>query len=103
MLLNFILSIKGDSLCDEQFKYIENNSKKSSLFAQRFFDSWGKFPSGIFSGNYYDFGSYDQCINFHHLPQSNEEEIRGKYCIGIFPYDSEFHDERGKFAPVPFS
>lgn len=36
-------------------------------------DSWGKIPSGIFMGNNYELGNYDECINTEH--------IMGQYCL----------------------
>jgi hypothetical protein len=45
------------------------------------FDSWSKPQSGLFSGNFINYGQFDQCINF--LYKSEDEHvglIRGKHC-----------------------
>lgn len=40
------------------------------------FDSWGKLSSGIFSGNLYELGDFDQCLD------TNEENIfTPQYCV----------------------
>lgn len=38
-------------------------------------DAWGGIPSGIFTGNVYDLGNFDECINI------KKDSIRGKYCF----------------------
>lgn len=30
------------------------------------FDAWGKFQSGILSGNIYNFGNFESCLRIHH-------------------------------------
>lgn len=41
-------------------------------------DAWGKFPSGIMNGNFFDLGSFPQCF---HIKQ-NEMLYKTQYCIG---------------------
>lgn len=48
------------------------------------YDSWGKWPSGQFSGNQYDFGNYDQCREFVH-EHANVGTISGRYCMVVVP------------------
>lgn len=43
------------------------------------FDSWGKIPSGIFTGNVIDYGQFDECISIGH-EKLNAADIKGKYC-----------------------
>ena len=53
----------------------------ASLF-HTVFDSWSKIQSGLFSGNKYDLGDYDQCIGFSY--SSNDVgTIQGKQCFII--------------------
>ncbi|CAO1387862.1 unnamed protein product [Diamesa serratosioi] len=67
-----------------------NDIKKPSpkkLKTRKVQDAWGKMPSGIFAGNSFDFGSFDQCLNVHY--ESNIVEIGqiiGKYCTLLIPY-----------------
>lgn len=46
-------------------------------------DSWGKLPSGILSGNFFEFGSFDQCFSIS-FDESYDigAAIRPQYCIG---------------------
>ncbi|XP_055842820.1 nose resistant to fluoxetine protein 6-like [Episyrphus balteatus] len=50
-----------------------------------FFDSWGKFPSGILVGNVYDIGNFDQCVKtsvkFNKLP----DNVNGQFCFAQIP------------------
>lgn len=43
-------------------------------------DSFGRIPQAVSQQNYYDLGTYDQCVNI--LEEQNEVNIIGKYCIG---------------------
>ncbi|XP_063592191.1 uncharacterized protein LOC134769393 [Penaeus indicus] len=49
---------------------------KSSIWAARMVDSWGKSDDGIIYGRFYYEGSYDECMSV----ASPEQGIRGKYC-----------------------
>lgn len=40
-------------------------------------DSWGKFPSGILSGNFYELGSFTECLNL----KRNGERYESQYCL----------------------
>ncbi|KAL7035541.1 hypothetical protein ACKWTF_008432 [Chironomus riparius] len=93
-----------DTACSIQNEYIEDFYNKGSLWARKFRDSWGKFPSGIFSGNHFDFGHFDQCLYFKHYSE-DVSEIQGQYCLLMFPYDMKKQevDISPRFAPQPYS
>lgn len=91
----------SNDLCDTQLQYIEKNLKEGALWARQLNDAWGKMPAGMYSGNYFDFGSFDQCIQFKH-ESSTVGEIRGQHCTIMFPYDLEAVDLRTRFAPKPY-
>ncbi|CAO1408310.1 unnamed protein product [Diamesa hyperborea] len=62
-------------------------------------DAFGTKPSGTFSGNTFDFGSFDQCLSVNH--ESNVDEIGqiiGKYCTVLIPY-SQPQPIQPKFMP----
>ena len=53
-------------------------------------DSWGKMKSGFLSGEYVDFGKWDQCIDAKYDSSKSEDEkersadgiaFKGKYCL----------------------
>lgn len=75
-----------ESNCVVQNNYIKESYAAGAYWAREFYDTFGKFPSGIFSGNRYDFGHFDQCINFHYQSELFKE-VQGQYCLVIFPYD----------------
>lgn len=41
-------------------------------------DASSKIPSGLFSGNLIDLGSFDECVSIEHINRS--EKIFGSYC-----------------------
>lgn len=42
-------------------------------------DSWGKIPpSGVLSGNFFEFGAFSQCLNIDRYGDS----YKTKYCLG---------------------
>lgn len=41
-------------------------------------DTWGKVPTGLLSGNSYDFGHYDQCVDLAY--QVAQDVIEGQHC-----------------------
>lgn len=62
-------------------------------------DAFRTKPSGTFSGNTFDFGSFDQCLSVNH--ESNDDEIGqiiGKYCTVLIPY-SQPQPIQPKFMP----
>lgn len=63
------------------------------VWARKLRDSWGNLPSGIFSGNFYDFGNFDQCINFRY--DSNKVGmISGQHCTLMVPFDRSANNRR---------
>ncbi|XP_055608118.1 nose resistant to fluoxetine protein 6-like [Uranotaenia lowii] len=62
----------------------------SNLWGLQMLDAWGKWPSGILSGNMYDLGHYDQCRKFEYVTHQEDanrsaESIRGRYCLMDVP------------------
>lgn len=45
------------------------------------FDAGSKIPSGILTGNFVDFGFFEECIDIY--DNATTEVIFGKYCIGV--------------------
>ena len=79
-------SFKFNELCVSHLNYFQDNLDSKVLWARKFRDSWGEFPSGVFTGNVYDFGNFDQCVKFNHY--SNEVgEILGQHCTLMIQYD----------------
>ncbi|KXJ77059.1 hypothetical protein RP20_CCG008421 [Aedes albopictus] len=82
-----VVSREGRRRC---FVYEVCRGEKRGKFAEKrcgiafVYDSWGKWPSGQFSGNQYDFGNYDQCRGFVHQ-HANVGTISGRYCMVVVP------------------
>ncbi|KPU80570.1 uncharacterized protein Dana_GF26962 [Drosophila ananassae] len=49
-------------------------------WARKMIDSWGSIPSGIFTGDSYDLGNFDECLSIEKLVEENRK-ISGKYCF----------------------
>jgi hypothetical protein len=88
----------SNDLCVQQLNFFRENLDQRALWARRLRDSWGNFPSGVFSGNLYDFGNFDQCINFRH--DSREVgEIVGQHCTLLIPHNRDDEELTAKFMP----
>lgn len=88
-------AIEPSELCNVQLNYFQENLDRNVLWARRMRDAWGNFPSGIFSGNLYDFGSFDQCIELQHYSEA-VGEIIGQHCTILIPHN--LHDESDRLA-----
>lgn len=86
--------MQSNDLCNKQLIHFEESFE---LNERKMRDAWGKTPSGMFSGNLYDFGNFDQCIEVKHYSE-NVGEISGQHCTLMIPFDrdSELHS---KFMP----
>lgn len=45
------------------------------------FDSSGRVPSSLLSGNVNQFGDFDQCLRIEHQPHGSAETIKGQYVL----------------------
>lgn len=43
-------------------------------------DSWGKIPSGLMRGNFYELGNFEQCLNFNKKLPTPFGKLEGQYC-----------------------
>ena len=91
--LNFDLNFKlktnsQNELCNNQLKYFQDSLDRNVLWARKMRDAWGNVPSGIFSGNRFDFGNFDQCIKFSHASE-NVGEFSGQHCTILIPFNRE--------------
>lgn len=59
-------------------------------------DAWGKIPSGILQGNFFEFGSYDQCLAIKHDTEIAEiGTFKGQYCLAKLGFKAS--DSQQKF------
>uniref|UniRef100_A0A182W4M0 Nose resistant-to-fluoxetine protein N-terminal domain-containing protein n=1 Tax=Anopheles minimus TaxID=112268 RepID=A0A182W4M0_9DIPT len=74
--------------CDRQLLALAAGVQAKEFWTVKLLDSWGKWPAGIFSGNLYELGHYDQCVDLRHdhgMPLIGT--IRGRYCFLTVPLD----------------
>lgn len=45
------------------------------------FDSSGRVPSSLLSGNVNQYGDFDQCLRIEHQPPGSAETIKGQYVL----------------------
>ncbi|KAI8045768.1 hypothetical protein M5D96_001956, partial [Drosophila gunungcola] len=69
------LPTQEDLLCLSDMAQFMFALQSGQLWALKMIDSWGSIPSGLFTGNIYDLGNFDECINI------KRDNIRGKYCF----------------------
>nr|XP_016931644.1 O-acyltransferase like protein [Drosophila suzukii] len=69
------LPTQEDLLCLSDMSKLMTALQGGQYWALKMIDAWGSIPSGILSGNLYDLGNFDECINIE------KENIRGKYCF----------------------
>lgn len=102
---NFDLNYRGinsDGLCRQQLQYYQENLDQNVLWARVMRDSWGNVPAGIFSGNLFDFGSFDQCINFIHSSMNvTGGRIIGQHCTLMIPFELYEKRERNSKFTAP--
>lgn len=88
---NFDLKFEPNSsikLCNDQLTYFQESLDKSAMWAKVMRDSWGNFPSGVYSGNFFDIGNFDQCIGVSH--QSDHlGKVKGQHCTLMIPYERD--------------
>lgn len=78
----------SNELCNKELRHFQESLDRNELWARKMRDAWGRVPSGVFSGNVFDFGNFDQCINFEH--QSIETgKILGQHCTLQVPFERE--------------
>lgn len=89
--INFDFALHPNSSskeCNQQVVIIQESLDRNELWARKLRDSWGSLPSGIFSGNVFDFGNFDQCIKFEY--QTVEAgRILGQHCTLRIPIERE--------------
>nr|XP_019546423.2 nose resistant to fluoxetine protein 6-like [Aedes albopictus] len=84
LMIGQLAGAENDTLCDDQLQALLFGVSVNESWALQLYDSWGKWPSGQFSGNQYDFGNYDQCREFVH-EHANVGTISGRYCMVVVP------------------
>lgn len=61
------LQIERNEQCTRELESFEQAIANKEPWATRLIDTWAKVDSGYLSGNTFNFGDFDSCINFQHL------------------------------------
>lgn len=65
------------------FPFINKSTNKNTQqILATVIDAWGKLPSGILTGNFFDFGSFDECFEVEINRDKSGELIHPQYCLG---------------------
>ncbi|KPU80571.1 uncharacterized protein Dana_GF18755, isoform B [Drosophila ananassae] len=68
--------------CLTDMAEVANGISSQKVWALKMIDSWGFIPSGIFTGETFDLGNFDECLSIARVTEANRK-IRGKYCFLI--------------------
>ncbi|XP_040172754.1 nose resistant to fluoxetine protein 6-like [Anopheles arabiensis] len=73
--------------CDRELLALVAGVQAKEFWAVKLLDSWGKWPAGIFAGNLYELGHYDECIDLRHDYGGSPamDTLRGRYCFLTVP------------------
>ncbi|KAK9886949.1 hypothetical protein WA026_019206 [Henosepilachna vigintioctopunctata] len=79
---------KTSEPCRKQVSLLLEGIKNNDLWALQMLDASAKLEAGIFYGNHFIFGSYDECIEIKHRYNDNNSEdvIKGQYCTAAVLY-----------------
>ncbi|EDW98154.1 nose resistant to fluoxetine protein 6 [Drosophila yakuba] len=69
-----------DMLCLSDLAALMTGLSNGQYWALKMFDAWGSKPSGLLTGNMYDLGNFDECLNIN-KEVSLGRTIQGKYCF----------------------
>ncbi|XP_075234133.1 nose resistant to fluoxetine protein 6-like [Lycorma delicatula] len=97
-------------LCKKHVRLYKEHLKNNTLWAVQMLDSSTLSPSGILSGDNYQLGHFDQCLDIRvnlDSENSNGDLINGKYCLPkiiINPsYNALPHYYSDDFVKQPYS
>ncbi|XP_043653156.1 nose resistant to fluoxetine protein 6-like [Drosophila teissieri] len=69
-----------DMICLNDLAALMTGLSNGQYWALKMFDAWGSKPSGLLTGNMYDLGNFDECLNIKQ-EVSLGRTIQGKYCF----------------------
>ncbi|CAH1104896.1 unnamed protein product [Psylliodes chrysocephalus] len=79
----------GNSQCAKDIKTLFNDALHMKRWALEMLDATGKLQSGIFAGNFFMNGNFDECID---IKEMRNKTIRGQYCtVLLTPSDRYSH------------
>ncbi|KAL4143275.1 hypothetical protein QTP88_005626 [Uroleucon formosanum] len=73
-LANFTLWQADGEACRRQSTMYKEHLSNHTSWAVRMQESWNRYPVGILSGNTYQMGVYDECVDIKY-------PVKGQYCL----------------------
>lgn len=90
-LANFTLRRAADTKCRFQTAVYERDLRNHTSWAVKMQESWNRYPVGLLTGNTYQMGDYDECVDLSY-------PVKGQYCLSeiklIPPADRNYSFER---------
>ncbi|PSN34669.1 hypothetical protein C0J52_19812 [Blattella germanica] len=78
-----------DPLCRNQSRLFLQQLKNFTLWAVQMFDAAAKLPTGMLSGNTFQMGHYDECLEISVDTGANHGgALKGQYCLAEITVDS---------------
>ncbi|KAL1399319.1 hypothetical protein pipiens_008306 [Culex pipiens pipiens] len=74
----------SEQRCVSTLKELSEAYVNRNRHGLEWFDSWGKIPSGLYYGNGYAIGNYEQCRRF------SWKDVRGQHCTFMAAFPNEF-------------
>ncbi|KAH8247742.1 hypothetical protein KR038_009247 [Drosophila bunnanda] len=96
------LPTEADELCHSDMSQFMTALKTGEVWALKMIDSWGSIPSGLLTGNTYDLGNFDECLNIKE-GISESRVIRGKYCFLEVSFGQLLGVNNPKLAALSFN
>ncbi|CAF4351428.1 unnamed protein product, partial [Rotaria sp. Silwood2] len=85
---NISFSNSNISVCEQHFIELIQAASHYDAWALKILDSWGKpLPSGLFKGNIYWTGNYDECLQQMYLPIILRVDLPITQCNNTFDAD----------------
>ncbi|KAH8325600.1 hypothetical protein KR067_002172, partial [Drosophila pandora] len=70
--------------CQVDIALLTKDLASFKTWAVKMIDSWGFLPSGMFMGNFWDLGNFDECIGIENVVSATHR-VAGKYCLATSP------------------
>lgn len=90
----------NDVLCMRQFELLTQAFENNQLWAVEWINSWGRLPTGVFSGHLESVGSFQQCIRARHGSVSGSGDLQGQHCMVYFRPKAGVNDDDVEVAPI---
>lgn len=90
----------NDVLCLRQFEFLTQAFENNELWAVEWINSWGRLPTGVFSGHLESVGNFQQCVRARHGSDSGMGVLQGQHCMVYFRPKAAADDEDIEAPPI---